>query len=114
MRIAYLFSQRTLYLHGGQCAAFIAVPKVQGPLRDFVAFLIAQCVLAQVSDDAADYDDPDYVVLFDVAYWRTLPDEGRARLVYHGLSHVQHVAERVRGAEVPPGHGAARAEAGPA
>lgn len=82
-RIATLFSQRALYLHGGQRAAVIIAPRWQGPLGMFAAFLVAQACAPVL-----DWEDPDFVVMFDAAVWSALDEERRERLVFHELSHV--------------------------
>lgn len=82
-RIPILFSQRTLSLHGAPCAAFIGIPKVQGPFR----VLFEWCVAGLVAP-VLDGEDPDFLILVDIAIWESLDAERRERLVYHELKHV--------------------------
>jgi hypothetical protein len=84
-RIAFVFSERTLYLHGGECAALISVPTyVQGPLKNFLVWLVVQFVAPKF-----DWLEPDYLVLVDRAHWDSLDEQRRERLIYHELCHLQ-------------------------
>lgn len=83
-RLLFLFSQRTLFLHGGQKAAVIVQPRWQGPLG-----MVAEFMLAQLGRPVLDGLDPDYVVIADIAIWNGLDAERRERLISHELSHLQ-------------------------
>lgn len=83
-QLLVLFSQRTLFLHGGQKAAVIVQPRWQGPLGMVAEFLIAQ--LGKPRFGAA--LDPDYLVIVDAAIWASLDAERRERLMFHELSHL--------------------------
>jgi hypothetical protein len=82
-RVACIFSERTLFLHGGQAAAIITTgPIVQGPCRHLVEWLVS-CFVAEIHDD-----EVDFLILFDHPHWDGLDPERRERLVYHELCHV--------------------------
>jgi hypothetical protein len=84
-RLACVFSERELWLHGGQKAAIIATPAyVQGPLRHLLTWLVAGLVAPLF-----EWEEPDFLILVDRALWDTLDPERRERLVYHELCHVQ-------------------------
>lgn len=92
-RIACVFSERALFLHGGQKAAIIATgAHTQGPCRHFVEFMVAQFV-APVCEG----EDPDFLILVDRAVFDALDPERRERLMYHELCHI-HQAETDEGA----------------
>lgn len=80
-----LFSQRTLFLHGGQKAAVIVQPRWQGPLGQVAETLLAHLGAPQLGASV----DPDYVVIVDIAIWSVLDAERRERLIFHELSHLQ-------------------------
>ncbi len=83
-RIACVFSERALFLHGGPCHALIAVPTyMQGPLRHLVGFLIGQFCRPLFEGE-----DPDFVILIDRAVWDSLDAVRRERLMFHELCHV--------------------------
>jgi hypothetical protein len=84
-RLACVFSERALFLHGGSCAALIAVPTyMQGPLRHLVGWLISQFVTPLFAGE-----DPDFLILIDRPFWDSLDAERRERLIYHELCHVE-------------------------
>lgn len=83
-RIACVFSERQLFLHGGACHALIAVPTyMQGPLRHLVGFLISRFV-----GPLFDGEEPDFVILFDRAIWDSLDTVRRERLCFHEALHI--------------------------
>lgn len=83
-----LFSQRTLILHGGPCAAVIIQPRWQGPLG-----IVAECLLAEFGRPVLEGNDPDYVIVVDIAIWASLDAERRERLMFHELTHLQVVED---------------------
>lgn len=87
-RIAVFFSQRALFLHGGQKAAVIIAPRWQGPLGLMAGFLLAQACAPLL-----EWEDPDFVILVDAAVWSSLDAERRERLMFHELSHVVWVED---------------------
>lgn len=83
-RIACIFSERALFLHGGQANAIIAVPTyMQGPLRHLVGWLLTEFVAPLFEREEADF-----LILFDRAIWDGLDPTRQERLVYHELLHV--------------------------
>lgn len=84
-RLACVFSERELWLHGGQKAALIAAPGyVQGPIRHLLTWLVVGMVAPLFA-----WEEPDFLILVDRAIWDSLDDVRRERLIYHELSHVQ-------------------------
>lgn len=83
-RIACIFDHASpLMLRGTACAAFVAQPSVQGPLAAWFEWTMADFCRLVVGDDG-----PEFVILFDAAWWQLLEPIGRERLVYHELLHV--------------------------
>lgn len=83
-RLLVLFSQRVIPFRGGRAWAVIIQPRWQGPLG-----MVAEFLLAQLGRPVFEGEDPDYVVLVDAAIWSALDAEGRERLMFHELSHLQ-------------------------
>lgn len=84
-RIAFVFSERSLFLGGDQKAAIIgnATNVVRGPLRHLLNWLVVGLV-----EPLFDREEPDFLVLVDHPHWQGLDAEGRERLVFHELKHV--------------------------
>lgn len=82
-RLLYLASQPLVSLRGAACNACIVQPSMQGPLKRFFDW-----VLASTAAPDLDWEEPDFVILFDAAAWSTLDAIGKERLVYHELRHV--------------------------
>jgi Putative phage metallopeptidase len=82
-RFLVLFSQRVLFLHGGQKAAVIIQPRWQGPLG-----MVAEFLVAQLGRPVLDGQDPDYIIIIDIACWSALDPEGSERLIFHELKHL--------------------------
>lgn len=83
-RIAYLFSERELWLHGGPKAAIVADPRIQGTHRWLFDWMLAQLV----REEFEGYK-PDFLVYIDRALWDGMDDLHRERLVFHELKHIQ-------------------------
>jgi hypothetical protein len=88
-RIAWIAMPPPVMLRGWPCAAFIAQPRVQGPLR-----VVFETLLDHWLGDEWDGLPPDYLVLVDAERWATLDAERQERLVYHELSHVRQREDR--------------------
>lgn len=87
--LLFLFSERAIPFRGGLAWAVILFPRWQGPAGLIAAWLVAQFGAGQLGAAL----DPDYVVLFDAARWRSLDAERRERLVFHELSHLAAVED---------------------
>lgn len=83
-RLLCIGSQRQPMLHGHPCQAFVAKPGVQGPFTWLFDWL-----LAGFARERFEWEDPDFVVLFDAALWQTYDAEHREWLVYHELRHIE-------------------------
>lgn len=82
-RIACLWSERVPMLHGHPCRAFIGEPRVQGPMRPWFEWALAQFCASLFHGEP-----PDFVMVIDHAVFVSLDDEQRERLLYHELSHL--------------------------
>lgn len=88
-RIACIFSERQLFLHGGPCAALITTgPNTQGPCRHLVDWLLSRFTAPLHGDE-----DADFLILVDRVVWDALDLERRERLCYHELCHIQQVED---------------------
>lgn len=83
-RVLFVASQRQPMLHGYPCQAFVAKPQVQGPFS-----WLFDWFLAAFAEDLFGWEDPDFVIVVDVARWQSFDDEHREWLVYHELRHVE-------------------------
>lgn len=82
--IAWVFSPVELRVRGQRAAAFIAMPTVSGPMRDYFEWTLQAVALPQCPDGL------DFVVFVDEGLYESYPtDDHRERLVYHELCHVE-------------------------
>lgn len=91
-RLLFVASQRQPVLHGHPCQACVVKPYVQGPLRWFFDWF-----LAEFGRDRFGGEEPDYVVLFDAAIFQSYDDEHKEWLVYHELRHIEQQTEHDTG-----------------
>ncbi|MGL5936897.1 MAG: putative metallopeptidase [Cetobacterium sp.] len=82
-RIVCIASQIEPRLHGHPCRAFICDPKVQGPLRHWFGW-----ALAEFCHPVLEGESPDYLVVFDAALWASMSSQQREILMYHELLHL--------------------------
>lgn len=82
-RLAYVASQPTPMLHGWPCWAFVAQPRVQGPMREWFEWALAGFCAPQCEGEV-----PDFVVIVDAALWPSWDGERQERVIYHELSHI--------------------------
>jgi predicted metallopeptidase len=83
-RIVCVLSEPVPVLRGSACAAFIAIPIVQGALRDLFGWFVDNLCAPVLEGES-----PDYLVLLHAERWPTLSPEAQERLVFHELSHVE-------------------------
>lgn len=91
-RILMVASQRAPVLHGHPCQAFVAAPRVQGPFKWFFDWM-----LAGFAAERFEWEEPDFVILFDAALWAGFDDEHQEHLVYHELRHIEQRTEAETG-----------------
>lgn len=82
-RFACVHSEPLVTLHGGECAALVGMPSVQGPFKRMFDWM-----LAQLCEPVLAWEEPDFLILIDVSGWRSLDPIRRERLMYHELCHV--------------------------
>jgi hypothetical protein len=82
-RLACIFSEPTLMLHGQPCFAYVCNPHVQGPNSKLVTWQFAELCRRIFGGE-----EPDFLIYYDAPIWRGLTDIERERLVYHELCHV--------------------------
>lgn len=92
-RIVAIASQITPRLHGHDCRAFIAVPKIQGPLAHWFGW-----ALAQQCRPVLEGQSPDYLIVFDAALWASMSTAQREMLMYHELLHLHAKEDHDTGA----------------
>ena len=88
-RIAWLFTLDELKLGGGQKAAIISTPTVQGNLRKLFEWFLDEMTAELFDGDAADF-----LVRVSVGAWESIDAIRRERLVFHELCHLVHAEDR--------------------
>lgn len=91
-RLLFVASQRQPVLHGSPCQACVVRPYVQGPLRWLFDWMVAS-----LGRERFQWDEPDYVILFDAALFQSYDETKREWLVYHELRHIEQQTEHETG-----------------
>lgn len=92
-RVVCVLSDPVPVLRGAECAAFIAVPTVQGALHHLFEHFVVDLAAPVLEGEM-----PDYLVLLHAELWPTLNAVQQERLIFHELLHVKARRDEITGA----------------